>query len=504
MQEGLSEMLTSSIDRDRLKDILCREAKVEKVGGIAMLYYDTLAKIHIYKHSGNAVWFNGRSYQSLDKDDLESAIFVSMRNLQVSDGILNKEFQSMCRTIWRNLSRRDFKLTRRKLCFTNCVLDTDTMKASPFSPEHFVINLINYDYDPDAACPKWMRFIEEVLPDLSVRNTFQELISLAYTDRSKFKLEKMMVLIGGGSNGKSVVFETITQVVGDDNTTTYEIGDLVSGNSKDYNIAAIEGKTINYCSELKSKEISGSVLKKLISGEPIQARHIYRDPFLVKNIPLLIANTNELPATSDYTKGFFRRFAIIPFNVTISEEKQNINLHTELREELSGILNWILTAHTRIKANGYKIAEPEAVKDKVIEYEMNSNSILKFIEESEYYYMPIYKTHPAKQITAKDLYKQYVDYCKASGYSAFSNVKFSDKLKEKNFVKERKGDGMTYTYYIMPLLAEWDSLAAKGLLTYSREQFARTVAYKCMGKPTPTATTPKQTRMEEMDDMPPI
>ena len=310
------------------------------------------------------------------------------------------------------------------------------------------------------------------------------------------------MLIGGGSNGKSVVFETVTQMVGDDNTTTYEIGDLVSGNSKDYNIAAIEGKTINYCSELKSKEISGSIVKKLISGEPIQARHIYRDPFLVKHIPLLIANTNELPATSDYTKGYFRRFLIVPFNVTISEERQNINLHTELREELSGILNWFLTGYARIKANGYKIVEPEAVKDKVIEYEMNSNSILKFIEDQEYYNIPVYKTHAPMQITAKDLYKQYVDYCKASGYNAFSNVKFAEKLKEKNFIKERKSDGMTYTYYLMPMIGEWDRLASQGLLTMSKEEFSRVVAYKCMGKTLVKPSVPKQGELEY--DLPPI
>jgi len=502
MTDGLSEQLITSIDRERLKDILCREAKVEKVGGIALLYYDTLSKINIYKYAGNSVWFDGRSYILVDKDDLESAIFTSMRYLQVSDGILNKEFQSMTKTIWRNLSRRDFKLTRRKLCFTNCVLDADTMQVSPFSPEHFVINRINYDYDPEAKCPKWMKFIEEVLPDELIRNAFQEMISLAYADRSKSKLERMLVLIGGGSNGKSVVFETVTQMVGDDNTTTYEIGDLVSGNSKDYNIAAIEGKTINYCSELKSKEISGSIVKKLISGEPIQARHIYRDPFLVKHIPLLIANTNELPATSDYTKGYFRRFLIVPFNVTISEERQNINLHTELREELSGILNWFLTGYARIKANGYKIVEPEAVKDKVIEYEMNSNSILKFIEDQEYYNIPVYKTHAPMQITAKDLYKQYVDYCKASGYNAFSNVKFAEKLKEKNFIKERKSDGMTYTYYLMPMIGEWDRLASQGLLTMSKEEFSRVVAYKCMGKTLVKPSVPKQGELEY--DLPPI
>jgi len=502
MTDGLSDQLITSIDRERLKDILCREAKVEKVGGIAMLYYDTLSKINIYKYAGNSVWFDGRSYILVDKDDLESAIFTSMRYLQVSDGILNKEFQSMCKTIWRNLSRRNFEVSRRKLCFINCVLDTNTMLTSDFSPEHFVISRINYEYNPEATCPKWMKFLGEVLPDPAIVAAMQEYYGLMFVDRSIYKIEKMMVQLGTGRNGKSVVYEVITSVVGEDNVSTFEINDLVSGGDMKKNIADVNGKTINYCSELSKKELAGSTFKKLISGEAMQARQIYREPFVAKAIPLMISNSNELPATSDYTKGYFARYLIIPFNVTISDEKQNRHLHTELKQELPGILNWVLEGHKRVAANGYMVSEPNEVKDRVLEYEINSNSILKFIEDQEYYNIPVYKTHAPMQITAKDLYKQYVEYCRSSGYNAFSNVKFAEKLKEKNFAKDRKSDGMTYTYYLMPMIGEWDRLASQGLLTMSKEEFSRVVAYKCMGRTLVKPSVPKQRELEY--DLPPI
>lgn len=478
MREGLSEQLTISIDKERFKTILIRENKSEKVGGIAMIYYDTLSKINIFKYAGNAVWHNGVSYTIVDKDDLEGAIFTSMRNLGVSDGVLNEKFQAMYKTIWRDLSRREFKLTRRKIIFNNCVLDTDTMQVSPFSPEHHVINKLNYDYDPDAQCPKWNKFLEEVLPDTESRESFQDFLGLAYCDRVKYKIERFMILIGKGSNGKSVVYETITSVVGEDNTSTYEISDLLTGNSKDYNIASIDGKTINYCSELKNKEVSGEAIKKLISGEPIQARHIYRDPFMVRNLPLLIANGNELPPTSDHTKGFFRRLHIIPFNVTIPDEKQNLSLHTELKEELPGILNWILVGRRRIEKNGFKISESEAVKDAVHKYKIDSNSILKFLEEVEYCHSPLYKNHPPEEISASDFYQKYKNYCHESGNVPFSLVKFGEKLVEEGYNKKRKMTGQSYTIYKMPLPNQYDALVSAGRIVMGKDEYMKMIGYR--------------------------
>lgn len=496
MREGLSEQLTISIDKERFKTILIRENKSEKVGGIAMIYYDTLSKINIYKYAGNAVWHNGVSYALVDKDDLENAIFTSMRSLGVSDGVLNEKFQSMFKTIWRDLSRREFRLTRKKIIFNNCVLDTDTMTSSPFSPEHHVINKLNYNYDPDAKCPIWNKFLEEVLPDSTIRESFQDFLGLAYCDRVKYKIEKFMILIGKGSNGKSVVYETITSVVGEDNTSTYEISDLLTGNSKDYNIASIDGKTINYCSELKNKEVSGEAIKKLISGEPIQARHIYRDPFMVRSLPLLIANGNELPPTSDHTRGFFRRLHIIPFNVTIPDEKQNLSLHTELKAELPGILNWILEGRVRIEKNGFKISESEAVKDAVHKYKIDSNSILKFIEESEYYPTQIYKTHPHEEISASDVYQKYKNYCNQSGNIAFSAVKFGEKLVEEGFQKKRKMTGWWYLYYKMPLLEDYDTLVSQGKIEMPKEEFARVLGYKYLGKVNGSQVWPEEPEKE--------
>ena len=472
MPHSLIDDLSAAIDKTKLSVVNSRKVKEERTGGISFVYHDALSSVNIYKYAGNIAYFDGRSYVTADKGVLDDAVFSSMRNNGITEGVLEKNFASMMKVVWRGFDKKEFLLTKRKLCFTNCILDVDTKKTYKFAPEHFVINRMTYDYDPKADCPKWKKFLSEVLPDESVRNALQEYLGLMFVDRHKFKLEKMMVLIGTGRNGKSVVFEVITALIGIDNVTTFELGDLIGNGDKQKNIASIDGKTINYCSELNKKELTGSKVKSLISGEPTMARQIYSESFTARNIPLMIANANELPATSDHTKGYFSRFFLIPFDVYIPIGKQNTNLHTEIiNDELSGIFNWVIEGHERVSKNGYRVSEPTAVLDKVRDYEISSSSILTFLEESEYRAVPAYKNHNREESLAGNMYKEYREFCDKSGTMSFSSVKFAEKLSEKGFEKNRKTNGICYSYYRKPSLMEYAALLASGKIEWTVAEF---------------------------------
>lgn len=503
--KSLAESLSEAINRPKLKDAVVLDNKEERIGQIAFVYLDTLPVLDIYKYNGGIVYFDGRSYIKAKSEVLENAVFDSMRNNGVSMGTLTRSFPQMIKVVMRGLASREFKMNRRTLCFRNCILDAGTRATSDFSPKHMVINRIDYDYDATAKCPKWEKFLSEVLPSESVRKTLQQYLGLLFADRSLYKLEKLLVLLGSGANGKSVVYEVITRLIGKGNTTSFDIGALVSGGDKQKNLASINGKILNYCSDLGKKELSGEVFKNLISGEPVQARQIYSESFIAYYIPILIANANELPVTQDHSDGYFRRFTIIPFDVKIPIEKRNLNLHMELVEELSGILNWVLDGFDMVSANGYKVDEPESVRDIASEYKMNSNSILQFIKSESYYPYPVYKEHPVETISATGAYRRYKEYCYECSFGTFSLIKFSEKLKDEGFQKKRTGDGIVYAFYRMPLEEAWDALVAQGKVTTSREEYMRTVKYMRMGeKPTPRIKS-VQMRMEEMDgDLQPI
>ena len=119
------------------------------------------------------------------------------------------------------------------------------------------------------------------MPDEGWQHVFQEVLGSIFIDRRTAKIETMLVLRGSGSNGKSVVFETIMGILGRDNVSNFGIGALITGTERKKNIAYINGKRLNYCSEIQALEIGrdSDVLKSLISGEPTEARPMYGDNF---------------------------------------------------------------------------------------------------------------------------------------------------------------------------------------------------------------------------------
>ena len=186
-----------------------------------------------------------------------------------------------------------------------------------------------------SSCPKWGKFLSEILPD---KSSVDLLRNYLYAAVNKVTNDKMLVLLGSGGNGKSVISQLLPSVLGLDNVCNCEIKDLVHGRYKAYNIARIDGKIINICSEIPIK--FAAELKGLISKEPILAINLRRDPFFAKNMPSIIAVVNELPICGD-KPSFFRKLTIIPFDVVIKEQDRNPNLINELKEESAGILNWI-------------------------------------------------------------------------------------------------------------------------------------------------------------------
>jgi len=252
------------------------------------------------------------------------------------------------------------------------------------------------------------------------------------------KLEKTLILYGTGANGKSVFFEIVNELLGTENISNFSLNSLTDTNG--YYRAMIANKLVNYASELNGK-MQTDLFKQMASGEPIEARLPYGNPMTLNQYAKLIFNTNELPKDIEHTNAYFRRFLIVPFDVTIPEHKQDKELSKKIIEsELSGVFNWILQGLNRLLEQK-NFTECEAVNKALEDYKTESSSIKLFL--SEYDYQP----HPESFILFKELYSDYKQFCFDDGMTAFKKINFSKQLKTMGFQFDRQaGTGQTIIY----------------------------------------------------------
>ena len=226
----------------------------------------------------------------------------------------------------------------------------------------------------------------------------------------------------------SVLFEIVNALLGDNNVSNYSLQSLTNDNG--YYRAKLENKLVNYASEINGK-LETSFFKQMVSGEPVEARLPYGEPFMLKNCPKLIFNVNDLPKDVEHTDAYFRRFIIIPFDVVIPPEEQDKNLHTKIIEnELSGVFNWVLQGLYRLLEQK-KFSDCEAAQRAVEQYKIESNSVQMFLSENEY------KASPTNYRLIKNLYQEYRTFCLESGMPPFKKVNFVKQLRSLNLIVER-------------------------------------------------------------------
>ncbi len=271
---------------------------------------------------------------------------------------------------------------------------------------------LDYDYDRQASYERWQKFLDRVLPEADLQQVLCE--AFGYCFMKDHSLEKMFWLYGQGQNGKSVTLEVIEALLGSTNVSYLSLSDLTNDEVKR---AGIEGKLLNISHE-SGKDVNASVLKQLTSGERVLIKHLYVDPRETNDYGKFFAAFNALPK-AEITFGYFRRLIIIPYNVTIPPEEVDRQLTDKLKQELSGILNWVLNALPRLMNSG-RFTQSESCEKALEQYRLQSDNVKLFVsercEECEY------------TTAASEVYMAYKEYCDDSGLRPLGKQKFYERL----------------------------------------------------------------------------
>lgn len=273
---------------------------------------------------------------------------------------------------------------------------------------------INCDYQPGAAAHEFDRFIKGVLPDEEVREFVREY--LGYTLLPDCRFQTAQIWFGSGANGKSKLSEIIGEL--HKKTIALELDNLDG-----FRLEPLIGASLVRVDEIP-KRINEQKLKSLISAGQQSVDRKYRAAVSFIPTAKWLINCNSIPAVSDQSNGFWRRFEIIPFTQSFLQNGDPLIAERIIKNELSGVLNWVLAGLVRLLERGEFLKTPDAVAAAKNEGKRETNSVASWLGDDD-----IELSYSA-QTPREDVVARYRLWCQQNGMGAVSTPRFWQRMRE--------------------------------------------------------------------------
>lgn len=257
----------------------------------------------------------------------------------------------------------DFDIDPYHFNVNNGVIDLRTGDLKPHTRSFMCSNISKVDYDPEATCPEWERFLEMTQPDPEHRLYLQRL--MGYTLIGEVRDQIFAIHIGSGGNGKGVALDTFSYVLNEYACTGQRDSFVRKSNSNRIpaDIASFEGKRFVVVDELNdNQKMDTALLKDITGGGAIKAESKNVNPWEYTPKFTLHFRTNHLPdLPSD--RSIVRRFRPVRWSVeptadqwdTFTSPHHSTPTNYLTKRESSGILNWILAGTRDYLQNGLQV-----------------------------------------------------------------------------------------------------------------------------------------------------
>ena len=338
---------------------------------------------------------------------------------------MTKEFSSLITRT--NLMPVDWwsETTRRRINFKNGYLDIRSMNFMPHDAGLGFRYALPYEYLPTATAPTFIKMLDMITEgNKAKKDVLLEYMGYCLSNDDCWT-QKAMLLVGDGANGKSTLLNTLGELAGDGNHVNFSMKLL---NDSEYNRQALDGKLFNVSDETPTKAMAeNSLFKSLVTGDKIQVRSPYKDPYFIKNSAKLIFSANELPGSTDTSYGFWRRLIVVPLNATFTKESEGYDPHINLKlsKELPGIFNMVMEGYKRLVKN-QKFTDCKEVSEALKDYQLENDSVLRYFNES----ITVHTNGGFGEhfSPVKDLYLNYKNQTESEGVRPVTMQKFSKTL----------------------------------------------------------------------------
>lgn len=325
---------------------------------------------------------------------------------------------------------------------SNGIVDLTEGVVRPGERDDFITLRAGAEFDEDAQCPRWEKFLLEVF-DGNVELVDWIWRSVGYSLTADMREQVFFVGYGSGSNGKSIFIDALEYVFGAyghraDMRMFAGRGDEANA----FQNADFRGKRLIFAAEVRpNSRMNEHVLKHFTGGETLRAEHKYGRSFTIRPVGKIWLGVNHRPKVADDSFGFWRRVRLIPFLRTFAGSAVDPMLKVALRAEASGILAWAVRGCLEWQKRG--LEAPAIVREATEEYQQGEDPLADFFDSR----LVINADTADSVVTFTKLYAAYREWATAQGINDREKMTaklFGNHMASRPFTRVKFGSAPAY------------------------------------------------------------
>lgn len=277
----------------------------------------------------------------------------------------------------------------------NGVVDLRSGDLVPHDRGYLITKMCHIRYDPDAACPRFLRFLHWAMgdnPDAEPAPGTARLIgflqrAFGYSLTADVSEKAAFVFWGAkGNNGKTTLL-TVFRTLLSEYSAQISIDTLMTTRAQDAGLRAdladLRGARLVTTSEVeKEHRLSEGKLKYITAGMGnIKSCRKYENPIEFPATHKLFMDCNHRPAVRGTDDAIWRRLKPVPFEVSITEEDPQFDkkLAEKMVAEGAGILAWAVRGCRQWMAEG--LGEPPEISQANLAWREHDDPLKDFLDD---------------------------------------------------------------------------------------------------------------------------
>ena len=250
----------------------------------------------------------------------------------------------------------------------------------PHSLGFFTQNALPFEYNPQAQCPQWEKFLADLWGhDQESIDCLQEMFG--YIISGDTRQQKFFNLIGPRRSGKGTINKVLVSLLGQHNTVAPQMEELCDT----FGLQPWLGKLLASFTDARAPERNRSAvvsqLLRISGGDTVTVNRKNKEAWNGYLPTRIVIYSNEALQLTENSNALTGRMVVFKM-VNQFYDKEDANLATKLDKELSGIFNWAMEGLARRLARGGHFLQPTSGREYLELMQEIGNPMSSFAEDA--------------------------------------------------------------------------------------------------------------------------